>query len=155
MYWPEELRDRTFSPSQVAEVTGISTDLQRQWAKRHHDFRLQPPSHEGRAKWFWAGVQALTVFGESLSDLRDAERAQIIAIGTYSDQITLYDFDYRTAADDLLIASPFEGAPWSGTTTARDFARMYDDADHSKRPRRTYLYNLSEMQRRLASKLAG
>ena len=93
------------------------------------------------------------MFTEIVSDLGDAGTALKACVG---DMVEELEFDFRNHPDgDFLIAIPFgnEAGATAGFTTAQAFARQFQWGDTSHRPSRTYLYNVSDMQRRLSDKI--
>mgnify|MGYP000917400509 FL=1 len=152
LLWPDEIANMRFHPSDVEKLTGVSTDMQRLWAKRYgFDFRMSSIVEGERPRWNWEGIQKLVVFSDVFSDLRDAQIAlRLGGLDNLADYRSAenYHYDHRNSVEDLLIHYEFGGHPAEGRTTASGFRALYDfgPAHH---PGRSYLYNISSMQRRL------
>lgn len=153
--WPVELFTRTFAASEVAKITGVPADRQRLLASRHIDFRVEPEGEDAKRKvWRWTGVQAVAVFDEIAAHLgpQVAENA-LRSTGVIED----LDFDLRNHPDgDFLIVLNLDhphAKIMDGVTNAEGVAKAFGSLNTTYRPRKVYLFNLSDLQRRLAEKI--
>lgn len=151
--WDASFKELDFRPAQVAEMTGTSTELLRLWAHRYLDFRtfsVAGGTVDGHRWYSWVGVQMVQVFSEVLSDLRDANEARKALMidpieGFHRSPGEWFQYDYRSDADDRLLVRNL-------ADPAGIFARA--SASDVRLPIRGYVYNFSDMQRRLAAAVA-
>lgn len=148
MNWPQSLMERDFKPSMAESISGYSQALQRKWAQRYFDFRGVHNvigSHDGGRWYSWIGIQMLTIFGDVLGDLGQAQEARAALMvdpleGHHRDVYGLLSMDIRTRQHDLFAVRNFEHPAAMFMTAGEDLIV------HSGR---YYAYNLSAMQRRL------
>lgn len=154
MIWPSKLLEIDFKPSHVHVLTGYAPVLQRKWTERHLDFR-QSSSVLGvdpltDRRWFnWVGVQLVAVFGDVLTDLKSASEARAALMVDPIPNVTrtplgIFWHDYRETKNDLLAVRDFcDETPVFCTAGIGQYS-------HASR---AFIYNISDMQRRLWSKL--
>lgn len=153
MSWPIETLLQSYSPAQVAEITGVSTDRQRAISSRYAELRMDPPKGK-RKTWHLPGMLALAMLDEIASDLTMTAASRALAADGVQDALAM---DLRDHPDgDMLLAIHFdlaEGMELDGMTTADGLARLYAAGNEQYRPGRVYAYNFSALQRRLLDKV--
>jgi len=167
--WPENLLWHAFRPRQVEDITGISTDLQRQWQLRHSlgGYRQAswPSGDKGELarRWSWQGVQLLTLFRDVFGDT-SAELGLKAVQHCAERNIFAFDHTDRTGGGDLYLSigwwlNTVRPDPSVGLTNLDAGLQIMSgtQADGDTLPwgraARMYFYSLSEMQRALLPRL--
>jgi len=153
MNWSTEMMVRRFAPREVAGLTGVAEDRQRLIANRYFDFRESIEPINSHRRWGWEGIQALAAFQEIMTDMPNAGRALDMVKG--DSQSLSYQMDLRDRDEDTLFAYYFDTPVLAGAavTTPKGIGQVFGFADAVSRPARLYVYNLSDLQRRLCDKL--
>lgn len=158
--WPQELRLERFAPREVEKLNGVSTDQQRLWSSRYgFDYRIGEECESPHRRWTWEGIQRLTIFADVFADLKDADTALLLSgisgmqlqpgpTAARSLRIEL-THDLRDHEEDLFLYKEFGGSAAEGLTTLKGLLVLEHQFVDLHRPRRSYLYNISAMQRRL------
>ena len=150
----DDIDARTFWPSHVHALTGVTPDQQRQWSKRYDfDYRDVYEKGNNRPFWSWVAVQQLACFATIFADLKDADRAKGL-VDTAGD---CFNIDQRHPVDgDVLLTFEFGGSGhYTGAGNAAGLDYGYRLPNTAYRPGNVYSFNFSAMQRRLYVKLIG
>lgn len=149
-----QLSRRRFKPSEAEAITSVSPELQRKWFERH--FKDQIPdsfyhwridADEGHSRYSWAGVQALGLFKDVLSDLGNTVAPNLFRRGTEGMRdVNDFEFDFRDRESDLFLFYAFERPEYGFSTTTLQHIETVASPVWSSR---VYLYNFSALQRRL------
>ena len=161
LYWPAAISEHDFSAAEIADITGVSHALQRQWRVRYLDFRQAFFVHYGPRKhgfWSWEGVQLLALFDRAMTDLGSAEMARRVLMldqepGITRDELGIYHSDQRAPeGGDLFIVGDLSlgGDARFATAGASYLAGMLvPETDLTSAMPRHYLLNFSAFQRDL------
>lgn len=153
------LMSRRFRPSEVEAITGHSTTMQRKWIERYFDFAdgsyhlgMLDSGMRSHRRFSWVGVQLIAVFGDVLSDLSNAENAQMaLRSGGNEESVDdLWNHDLRERSEGDIFAIHFPDRPHDQRFTTTNLKYLPSIiGDHWGN--RAYLYNISGMQRRLVN----